>query len=67
MSEIHRITIDPVQCSGRPFLRGLRIRVKDVLDLLAADASREEILTDYPLLEAADIVASLQYAAGRMG
>jgi uncharacterized protein (DUF433 family) len=63
MSEIHRITVDPAQCAGRPCLRGLRIRVKDVLDLLAAGASREEILADYPLLEAGDIAASLEYAA----
>jgi uncharacterized protein (DUF433 family) len=63
MSEIHRITVDPAQCGGRPCLRGLRIRVKDVLDLLAAGASREEILADYPLLEAGDITAALEYAA----
>jgi uncharacterized protein (DUF433 family) len=63
MSETHRITVDPAQCGGRPCLRGLRIRVKDVLDLLAAGASREEILADYPLLEAGDITASLEYAA----
>ena len=63
MSETHRITVDPGQCGGRPCLRGLRIRVKDVLDLLAAGASREEILADYPLLEAEDITASLEYAA----
>jgi len=41
----------------------LRIRVRDILDLLAAGASREEILKDYPLLEAGDITAALQYAA----
>ena len=63
MSEIHRITFDPDRCGGRPCLRGLRIRVKDVLELLAAGASREEILTDYPLLEAGDITAALEYAA----
>jgi uncharacterized protein (DUF433 family) len=63
MSELHRVTIDPAQCGGRPCLRGLRIRVKDVLDLLAAGASREEILSDYPLLEAGDITAALEYAA----
>ena len=63
MSETHRITVDPNQCGGRPCLRGLRIRVKDVLDLLAAGASRDEILADYPLLEAGDIIASLEYAA----
>ncbi len=63
MSEIHRISIDPGQCGGRPCLRGQRIRVRDVLDLLAADASREEILEDYPILETGDIVAALEYAA----
>src|SRR5439155_27073287 len=63
MSELRRITVDPNQCGGRPCLRCLRIRVKDVLDLLAAGASREEILEDYPLLEAGDITAALEYAA----
>ena len=63
MSELHRVTIDPALCGGRPCLRGLRIRVKDVLDLLAAGASREEIVSDYPLLEAEDITAALEYAA----
>lgn len=63
MSELHRITVDPNQCGGRPCLRSLRIRVKDVLDLLAAGASREEILADYPLLEGRDITAALEYAA----
>ena len=48
MSETHRITVDPGQCGGRPCLR---IRVRDVLDLLAAGADRAEILADYPLLE----------------
>ena len=63
MSELGRITVNPNQCGGRPCLRGLRIRVKDILDLLAAGASREEILADYPLLEDADITAALEYAA----
>jgi uncharacterized protein (DUF433 family) len=63
LSELHRITVDPEQCGGRPCIRSLRIRVKDVLDLLAAGASRDEILTDYPLLEAGDITATLEYAA----
>ena len=52
MSAIDRITVDPDVCGGRPCIRGLRIRVKDVLDLLAAGATREEILADYPYLEA---------------
>jgi uncharacterized protein (DUF433 family) len=63
MSETHRITFDPNQCGGRPCLRSLRIGVKDILDLLAAGASREEILGDYPLLEAGGITAALEYAA----
>ena len=61
MSETHRITVDPAQCGGRPCLRGLRIRVRDVMDLLAAGASREEILADYPLLEAGDSTAALAF------
>ena len=63
MSEMHRITVDPEQCGGRPCIRSLRIRVKDVLHLLASGAAPEEILSDYPLLEAGDITAVLEYAA----
>ena len=63
MSTIDRITMDPEICAGRPCIRGLRIRVKDVLDLLAAGATREEILADYPYLEADDITAVLEFAA----
>jgi len=60
---VDRITIDPNQCGGRPCIRGMRIRVKDVLDMLAEGATEQEILTDYPDLEAEDIRASLAYAA----
>ena len=63
MSELHRITTRPEQCGGRPCIRGLRVRVTDVLDLLAAGASRDEILADYPYLEPEDITAVLEYAA----
>lgn len=63
MNENGRITIDSAVCGGRPCIRGLRVRVKDVLDLLAAGATREEILADYPYLEAEDIVAVLEFAA----
>jgi uncharacterized protein (DUF433 family) len=63
MSELHRITVDPEQCGGRPCIRSLRIRVKDILDLLASGASRKEILVGYPYLEDADISAVLEYAA----
>ena len=65
LRETYRITVDPGHCGGRPCLRGLRIRVKDVLDLMAAGASHAEILADYPVLEAGDITAALQYAARR--
>jgi uncharacterized protein (DUF433 family) len=62
VGELQRITVDPQQCGGSPCIRSLRIRVKDVLDLLASGA-QEEILEDYPLLEAADIAADLEFAA----
>jgi uncharacterized protein (DUF433 family) len=62
MSAIDRITMTPDVCGGRPCIRGLRIRVKDVLDLLAAGATPEEILADYPYLEAEDITAALEFA-----
>ncbi|MBB1250815.1 DUF433 domain-containing protein [Rhizobium sp. G21] len=63
MSDLNRIVIDPDKNGGQPSIRGLRIRVVDVLDLLASGASNEEILDDYPLLEAEDIAAALGYAA----
>ena len=63
MSAIERITMNPDLCGGRPCIRGLRIRVKDVLDLLAAGASADEILADYPYLESGDISAVLEFAA----
>jgi uncharacterized protein (DUF433 family) len=50
MSELHRIIVNPEQNSGRPSIRGMRIRVIDVLELLASGASRDEILDDYPYL-----------------
>jgi uncharacterized protein (DUF433 family) len=52
VSTVQRITISRDVCRSRPCIRGLRIRVKDVLDLLAAGATRDEILADYPILEA---------------
>ena len=61
MSELHRVTIDPAQCGGRPCLHGLRIRVRDVLDLLAEGASQDEILADYPMLEPGDIAAATAF------
>ncbi len=63
MSQLHRITFNPEQCGGRPCLRGMRIRVKDVLDMLASQATETEILESYPYLEREDIQAALEYAA----
>lgn len=60
-----RITIDPDRMHGRPCIRGLRITVSDVLGLLSAGQSREEILIDYPYLESADIDAVLSFAASQ--
>ncbi len=63
MSQLSRITFNPAQCGGRPCIRGIRIRVKDVLDMLATGATEAEILESYPYLEREDIQASLEYAA----
>ena len=63
MPLLERITVEPGKCGGRPCIRGTRLRVLDVLELLAAGASHEEILADYAFLEAADIQAALLYAA----
>jgi len=62
-----RITVDPEQCGGRPCVRGMRIRVTDVLDLLAAGLSPEEVLTELPDLEREDIEACLRFASQRVG
>jgi len=64
MSTTHpRIPIEPGKCGGKPCIRGMRIRVSDVLELLANGASAEEILADYPCLERGDILAAIAYAA----
>jgi uncharacterized protein (DUF433 family) len=60
---LERITVDPAQCGGRPCIRGMRMRVSDILELLAAGESQERILADYPYLESEDIRAALLYAA----
>ena len=61
-----RITVNPKQCGGRPCIRGMRIRVTDVLDLLAHDLTREQILAEHPDLELEDIRASLRFASDRL-
>lgn len=59
---LERITLNPEQCGGRPCIRGTRLRVTDLLELLAAGASFEEVMEDYPV-DREDILAALLYAA----
>lgn len=61
-----RITIDPEQCGGRPCIRGMRIRVSDVLDLFAAGLSSEAVLAEMPDLQPEDLQACLEFAARRL-
>ncbi|HLX43678.1 MAG TPA: DUF433 domain-containing protein [Bryobacteraceae bacterium] len=62
-TDLARITILPGQRSGQPCIRGLRITVWDVLDLLASGMTEDEILQDYPYLEKADFPAVYAYAS----
>lgn len=62
---LSRITSKPEMCGGRPCIRGMRIRVADILQMLAENVSVQEILTDFPDLELEDIQACLQFAAQR--
>ena len=63
---MERITTNPEQCGGRPCIRGMRIRVIDVLDLFAAGLSASQILEEMPDLEMDDLKAALQYAARKL-
>jgi uncharacterized protein (DUF433 family) len=67
MTSLKRITVNPEQCGGRPCIRGMRIRVTDVLSLLAAGLTFEQILIELPDLEREDITASLKHAVSRLG
>jgi len=60
-----RITTNPRQCGGRPCIRGMRIRVADILEMLAEGVTAAEILSDFPDLESEDIQACLLFAARR--
>ena len=60
-----RITVDPEQCGGRPCIRGMRIRVSDVLDLLADGLSPEQVVEELPDLELQDVRACLRFASER--
>lgn len=67
MTEVsERITVDPKQCGGRPCIRGMRIRVVDVLDLLASGLSAQQVLEELPDLEMADVEAALRFASQRL-
>ena len=63
VSRLDRITVDPLICHGAPTIRGMRLRVQDVLELLASGMTYDEILTDYEELERDDILAVLEFAA----
>ena len=62
-----RITVNPDQCGGRPCIRGMRIRVSDVLDLLAAGLTSGEVVEELPDLELDDVAACLRFASRRLG
>jgi uncharacterized protein (DUF433 family) len=62
-NQLSRITINPAVCGGRPCIRDTRMRVSDVIDLLAAGETRQGILADYPYLQDKDITAALEYAS----
>lgn len=61
-----RITVDPGMCGGRPCIRGMRIRVTDILDLLASGLSAKQVVEELPDLEVADVEAALKFASGRL-
>lgn len=61
-----RITVNPEQCGGRPCIRGMRIRVADVLDLMASGLSAAQVLEELPDLEPDDITACLRFARQRL-
>jgi uncharacterized protein (DUF433 family) len=61
-----RITFDISQCGGRPCIRGMRICVSDILDLLASGLSKKQILLELPDLESEDIVAAIKYASDKL-
>ncbi|MFT4042697.1 MAG: DUF433 domain-containing protein [Gordonia sp. (in: high G+C Gram-positive bacteria)] len=63
MSNLDRVTTDPAVCHGKPVVRGLRYPVADLLDLLAAGMSIQDVLNDYPDLEREDLLAALEFGA----
>jgi uncharacterized protein (DUF433 family) len=65
MPQLTRITRDPAVMGGKPCIRGMRVTVGTVVGLIAAGRTRDEILREYPYLEAEDIAEALAYAAWR--
>ena len=65
MSLLDRISFDPLVMGGKPCIRGARVTVGTIVGLIASGSSTEEILRDYPYIEAVDIQAALSYAAWR--
>ena len=63
LERLKRITVEDGKCGGRPCIRGFRIRVSDVLELLSSGASIDEILADYAFLDREDVLAAIEYAA----
>ncbi|HYO07740.1 MAG TPA: DUF433 domain-containing protein [Tepidisphaeraceae bacterium] len=63
MDLLERITIEPGKCGGKPCIRGIRVRVADVLGLLARGLTHEQVLEQYPFLEPDDVLACLEFAA----
>jgi uncharacterized protein (DUF433 family) len=66
-SHLERITVDPAICHGKPTVRGTRMTVQTILELLASPMTFDEILTDYPYLERDDLLAALEYGAATAG
>lgn len=66
MNLLDRITVNPKQCGGRPCVRGMRIRVSDVLDLLASGLTPQQVIEELPDLEREDIEACLRFASRRL-
>jgi uncharacterized protein (DUF433 family) len=66
MTLLDRITIEPGKCGGKPCIRGIRIRVTDVLELLAQGVTPQEVVEQYPYLELDDVYASIEYASRQL-
>jgi uncharacterized protein (DUF433 family) len=67
MNRLDRITFNPKQCGGKPCIRGMRVRVQEVLELLADGLTAEDVIRQLPYLELDDVRACLEFAAKRIG